>query len=95
MSSRQDRPEISDDEDELNSNNVKGLKKEKEDTRSELQKLKEAAEKKGSSSEEEDESEYDPYKVPLRFLSVFTPQELDMTKLSVSGFGRRQEWLHR
>ncbi len=43
MSSRQDRPEISDDEDELNSKNVKGLKKEKEDTRSELQKLKEAA----------------------------------------------------
>ena len=33
-----------------------------------------------SDDEEEEEEEYDPYKVPLRFVSVFTPQELDSTK---------------
>ena len=78
---KNDRPEISDDDSEedkkqnVNNNNKKGEEK------TELQLLKEKAAKKNSSSEdEEDESEYDPYKVPLRFLSVFTPQELDMTK---------------
>ena len=78
---KNDRPEISDDDSEedkkqnVNNNNKKGEEK------TELQLLKEKAAKKNSSSEdEEDESEYDPYKIPLRFLSVFTPQELDMTK---------------
>eukprot|EP00945_MAST-04E_sp_MAST-4E-sp1_P005854 g5854.t1 len=35
-----------------------------------------------SSSDDEDDSNapYNPYKVPLRFVSVFTPQELDSTK---------------
>ena len=33
-----------------------------------------------SDDEEEEDEEYDPYKVPLRFVSVFTPQELDSTK---------------
>ena len=52
-----------------------------QEEKTELELLKETAAKKNSSSEdEEDNSEYDPYKVPLRFLSVFTPQELDMTK---------------